>query len=128
MLVGFFSFFQTFQWSSSHGIVGYALCFYTYSTWQGKTLFLEDFYVQPMHRNQGIGTLIFTEIATFAKDANCNRLELHVLNWNRAQHFYARMGGINLTEKEGWHYTRFDRKTIEAIANAKKWKTNRNSI
>lgn len=31
-------------------IVGYALYFYSYSTWAGKSIFLEDLYVQPAYR------------------------------------------------------------------------------
>lgn len=31
-------------------IVGYALYYYTYSTWVGKSVFLEDLYVQPAYR------------------------------------------------------------------------------
>lgn len=31
-------------------IVGYALYYYAYSTWEGKSIFLEDLYVQPAYR------------------------------------------------------------------------------
>lgn len=31
-------------------IVGYSLYFYSYSTWAGKSIFLEDLYVQPAYR------------------------------------------------------------------------------
>ncbi|XP_055305609.1 thialysine N-epsilon-acetyltransferase-like [Sitodiplosis mosellana] len=105
---------------SSLGIVGYALCFYTYSTWQGRSVFLEDLYVRPSYRKQGVGKLLFIEIAKHAKEMNANRLELHVLDWNPARKFYEKLGGSNLTEKEGWHYTRYDRQAIESIANGTK--------
>ncbi|XP_031637655.1 diamine acetyltransferase 2 [Contarinia nasturtii] len=119
-----FSCFVAEELDSSSGlpqwIVGYALCFNTYSTWEGKALFLEDFYVKPSYRKQGVGKLIFTEVAKYANDTNCIRLELHVLDWNPARKFYDKMGGINLTAKEGWHYTRFERQAIESIANGSK--------
>lgn len=101
----------------THGIVGYALCFYTYSTWQGRTLFLEDLYVKPNYRTHGIGKLIFTEVAKFAKSMNCKRLELHVLDWNPARFFYDKLGGVDLTNLEGWNYYRFNQQAIESLAN-----------
>lgn len=101
----------------THGIVGYALCFYTYSTWQGRTLFLEDLYVKPDYRTHGIGKLIFTQVAKFAKSMNCKRLELHVLDWNPARFFYDKLGGVDLTNLEGWNYYRFNQQAIESLAN-----------
>lgn len=112
-------------WRLPRGIVGYALCFYTYSTWQGRTLFLEDFYVRPDYRKQRVGKMIFTEVAKHAKETNCKRLELHVLDWNPARTFYDKMGGINLTAAEGWHYCRLDRQAIESITENKQWTEHR---
>lgn len=33
--------------------MGYALYFYTYSTWKGPSLYLEDLYVMPDFRGKG---------------------------------------------------------------------------
>lgn len=33
-------------------VVGYALYFYTYSTWKGPSLYLEDLYVMPSFRGK----------------------------------------------------------------------------
>ena len=33
-----------------HSLIGYALYFYTYSTWEGRTLFIEDIFVQEEFR------------------------------------------------------------------------------
>uniref|UniRef100_A0A0E9VUX4 N-acetyltransferase domain-containing protein n=1 Tax=Anguilla anguilla TaxID=7936 RepID=A0A0E9VUX4_ANGAN len=38
-----------------HTTVGYALYFYTYSTWKGRSVYLEDIYVMPEFRGKGIG-------------------------------------------------------------------------
>lgn len=35
-------------------VVGYSTYYFTYSTWQGKTLFMEDMYIKPEHRKHGI--------------------------------------------------------------------------
>ena len=40
-------------------IVGFALYYTNYSTWKGKCLYLEDFYVLPELRGEGIGSLLF---------------------------------------------------------------------
>ena len=31
---------------------------FTYSTWEGKQVYMEDLYVQPHHRSKGIGTKV----------------------------------------------------------------------
>ena len=35
---------------TGHTVVGYALYFYTYSTWKGRSVFMEDLYVMPEFR------------------------------------------------------------------------------
>ena len=39
-------------------LVGFTLYYYTYSTWEGKQVYMEDLYVQPSFRSQGIGTKV----------------------------------------------------------------------
>jgi ribosomal protein S18 acetylase RimI-like enzyme len=40
-------------------LVGYALYFYTYSTWDGRVLYMEDLYVKPEFRGNKIGTQLW---------------------------------------------------------------------
>lgn len=108
--------FQIYDFCRSNpSIVGYALCFNTYSTWQGKTLFMEDLYVRPAHRTHGIGKLLLTKVINHAKETECNRCEFHVLNWNPARRFYEKMRAVDLTTAEGWHYYRLDREAIDSF-------------
>lgn len=44
-------------------IVGYALYFFIYSTFEGRSSFLEDLYVTQKHRGQGIGTALWKKVA-----------------------------------------------------------------
>ena len=44
-------------------LVGYVLYFYSYSTWQGKSLYMEDIYVQPEHRKKRIGLTMLRHVA-----------------------------------------------------------------
>ena len=40
-------------------IVGMAIYYMTFSTWRGRCIYLEDFYVQPSMRRNGIGQSFF---------------------------------------------------------------------
>jgi GNAT superfamily N-acetyltransferase len=73
---------------------GYALFFYTYSTFRAQpSLYLEDLYVEDGVRGRGIGTAIMRELAQLAVDRGCARFEWNVLDWNdRAQRFYRALG------------------------------------
>ncbi|MDF5720399.1 MAG: GNAT family N-acetyltransferase [Rhizonema sp. PD37] len=80
--------------------VGFALFFHNYSTFLTKPgIYLEDIFVFPEYRQQGIGKAILTKIAQIAVERNCGRLEWSVLDWNEpAIAFYRRMGASILDE------------------------------
>jgi GNAT superfamily N-acetyltransferase len=79
---------------------GYAVFFGFYSTFQGRAgLFLEDLYVRPSLRKQGIGQALLNYVARIAweEDYFCMRWE--VLDWNKpAIDFYQRLGAVFLDE------------------------------
>ncbi|XP_041974326.1 thialysine N-epsilon-acetyltransferase-like isoform X2 [Aricia agestis] len=91
---------------SKHRVIGYALYFPTYSTWRGASMMLEDLYVRPTERKQGVGDKLFEAVAEEAWGAGCSRLDFHVLEWNPARSFYRRKGALDLTAAEGWCYYR----------------------
>jgi GNAT superfamily N-acetyltransferase len=75
-----------------NGIVGTAVYFYTYSTWKGKTLYLEDIVVTQSYRRNGIGTLLFEELLKIAQTEKVRRMSWQVLNWNEpAIQFYRKI-------------------------------------
>jgi GNAT superfamily N-acetyltransferase len=80
--------------------VGFALYFSTFSTFVGRRgIYLEDIFVEPEHRGQGIGTALLTSIAKIACDRNCGRLEWSVLTWNEPSiGFYERLGAQRMEE------------------------------
>lgn len=43
--------------------VGFVLCYFGFSTWQGKFIFMEDLYVRPAYRKAGIGKALWKEVA-----------------------------------------------------------------
>lgn len=63
-------------------VVGMALYFYTYSTWKGKTLYLEDLVVTEKHRCKGIGRMLFDVLFAEAKAQKVLRMAWQVLDWN----------------------------------------------
>ncbi|XP_053693218.1 thialysine N-epsilon-acetyltransferase [Sabethes cyaneus] len=96
-------------------LIGYAICFYSYSTWQGKSFFLEDIYVKPNYRKRGYGELLFKTLIRHARENDCARFDFHVLAWNPAKQFYNRMGAENLTESERWEFYRLSREKMDAL-------------
>ena len=82
-------------------VAGYALFFHNFSSWRGKRgVFLEDIYVRPELRGQGIGKALFTEVTRVARDRGCARVEWMVLDWNQtAIDFYNSQGAAPL---DGW--------------------------
>jgi GNAT superfamily N-acetyltransferase len=74
--------------------VGFALYFFTYSTFLARpTLYLEDLFVLPEDRGSGAGKALLRALARIAVRRGCGRLEWAVLDWNRpAIGFYRRLG------------------------------------
>jgi GNAT superfamily N-acetyltransferase len=74
--------------------VGFAFYAFTYSTYRGApVLFLEDLYVRPDHRRQGIGLALMKALASEAMQRGCSRFAWEVLDWNeRAIAFYTSLG------------------------------------
>jgi ribosomal protein S18 acetylase RimI-like enzyme len=82
-------------------IVGYATYIFCYYTWVGKSLYMDDLYVQPDYRGMGIGTMLIRKVMDYARETKCHRLRWQVSNWNeKAIVFYTSLGAvINETEQ-----------------------------
>ncbi len=75
-------------------IVGFALFFPNYSTFLTKPgIYLEDLFVLPEYRRQGIGKAMLSYLGKLAQERDAGRLEWSVLDWNEsAIAFYQSMG------------------------------------
>ncbi len=75
-------------------IAGQALYFFNFSTFKGKPgIYLEDLYVRPEFRKNGIGKALLNYLIELARQKNCGRVEWVVLDWNQsAIDFYKSMG------------------------------------
>lgn len=70
-------------------IEGFALYYVRFSTWKGRRMYLEDFYVNENLRGMGIGTLLFERILQEAREKEFNGVSWQVLDWNEpAINFY----------------------------------------
>lgn len=81
-------------------VIGFALFFTNFSTFLGKPgLYLEDLYVQPAHRNRGIGKALLAHLAGLARQRGYGRFEWSVLDWNvNAIRLYESMGATLMPE------------------------------
>ncbi|XP_049447342.1 thialysine N-epsilon-acetyltransferase-like [Epinephelus fuscoguttatus] len=67
---------------------------------------------------RGIGKGLLCKVAEVGKNKQCARLELTVFDWNTpSRKFYAAKGAQDLTESEGWHFLRFDKQSMDNLAN-----------
>jgi GNAT superfamily N-acetyltransferase len=81
--------------NSEHSIVGFALYYTAYSTWKGRCLYLEDFFVLPEFRRGGIGSALFERVVSIAQDRNVKRMDWQVLEWNEpAIQFYRKQQAL----------------------------------
>lgn len=74
-------------------IIGFASHFFTYYSWSGKALYIDDLYVTPSHRKQGVGKKLLDAIVQKAKDNGCFKIRWQTSNWNtNAIAFYKNYG------------------------------------
>lgn len=95
---------------------GFALFFSSYSTFLAQPgIYLEDLFVKPHLRGQGIGLALLRRLAQLAVERKCGRVEWSVLDWNEPSiQFYKKLGAVPLDEWTGY------RLTSEALQNLAK--------
>jgi GNAT superfamily N-acetyltransferase len=95
--------------------VGIAIYYYVLSTFTARpVLFLEDIFVEPSHRGQGIGLALLRHLAGIARAENCLCMEWNVLNWNQpAIDLYRRIGARPVSD---WTVYRLDTNALTAFA------------
>ena len=95
--------------------VAFALFFHNFSTFLGRPgIYLEDLYVDPAMRGQGIGQMMLTYLAKLAVERGCGRLEWWVLDWNEpAINFYKKLGAQPMDE---WTVYRLTGATLAQLA------------
>jgi GNAT superfamily N-acetyltransferase len=98
---------------------GFALFFHNYSTWLGKRgIYLEDLFVRPAARKNGVGFALLQAIARVALERDCGRLDWSVLTWNElAISFYKRIGAKHMDD---WTTFRLTGDALAHVAGSEK--------
>lgn len=94
---------------------GFALFFHNYSTFLAKPgLYLEDLFVLPQYRGNGLGKLLLSYLAALAAERGCGRFEWSVLDWNQpAIDFYQAQGATVMPD---WRICRVTGESLQALA------------
>ncbi|MEO7713424.1 MAG: GNAT family N-acetyltransferase [Gemmatimonadaceae bacterium] len=95
-------------------VVGFALWFRSYSTFLARPgIYLEDLFVFPSHRGQGVGRRLLAHLARRAVEGDFGRLEWAVLDWNAdAIRFYESLGAVPMAD---WTTFRLTGDRLEAL-------------
>lgn len=74
--------------------LGVSTWFYNASTFMGRRgLFIEDLFVLPAYRRQGIGKALLDYLVKHAGEQNCSFMDWAALKWNKpALSFYEKIG------------------------------------
>lgn len=87
--------FNCFVACEGNDVMGFASFFPAYYSWTGSAYYLDDLYVQPMHRGKGIGQALLNAVIEEARKAGSYKLRWQVSRWNdRAISFYQKQGAI----------------------------------
>jgi GNAT superfamily N-acetyltransferase len=96
---------------------GFALYFQTFSTFLGAPgMYLEDIFVEPRWRGQGLGRALLARLAQLAIERRYGRVEWSVLDWNApAIGFYQKLGARPMDE---WTVFRLTGDSIRELAHS----------
>jgi GNAT superfamily N-acetyltransferase len=100
-------------------LAGYALHFFTFSSFTGRAgIWLEDLYVRPEFRRQGLGRALIEGVARIGAERNCKRFEWTALNWNKnALDFYRKLGAKTMDD---WVLARLNAEGLDRLAGRKR--------
>lgn len=95
--------------------VGLAIWFLNFSTFSGRSgIFLEDLFVRPAQRGNGIGKALLVHLARQCVANGWSRLQWSVLDWNTPSiEFYKSMGAVLMNE---WTECRVTGQALAALA------------
>lgn len=114
--------FYSLVYELDNALIGYVLYNLAYSTWEGRTIFLQEFYVKPEYRAEKQHYLL-KKFVEKANSMGCKRIA-----WV-AQHdheefnsFFAEHGSKHMTKLENWHQYRLDSEKFPFVIG--EWWTN----
>jgi len=112
-------YFSTLIGRRGRRAIGFALYFFTYSTFLGRpSLYLEDLFVVPEERGQGAGRALLRALAREAARKGCGRMEWMVLDWNRPSIRFYR--GLGAKVHKQWLLTRLTGPALARLAGSRR--------
>ncbi len=76
-------------------IIGFASTFIAWYSWIGKSLYLDDLYIEEKFRKNGLGSRLMDEVINLAKREGCKKVRWQVSKWNKtAIDFYIKKGAV----------------------------------
>lgn len=106
--------FEVLLAEESEKVLGMAFYYYSYSTWKGKCIYLEDIIVRESLRGKGIGKVLFDAMVEKASEEGAKRLQWQVLDWNEpAINFYKK---YNASLDSTWISCRLTAEQIDKLS------------
>jgi diamine N-acetyltransferase len=101
------------EWNGE--VAGFAVWFLNCSTFAGRFgIYLEDLFVRPAYRGNGIGKALLAHLAKTCLDNGWARLQWTVLDWNAPSiAFYKSLGAVMMDE---WKLCRVSGPALDALA------------
>lgn len=91
--------------------IGFVIYYRTYSTWHGKSFFMEDLYVYETFRKNQVGTKLLKEVAKHALSDGANKIVWNALEWNTGAHEFYKNAGAEMVED--WNNFSLSRPAME---------------
>jgi len=111
-------YFETLICRRGRRPVGFALYFFTYSTFLARpSLYLEDLFVLPEERGKGAGKALLRALAKIAVARGCGRMEWTVLDWNTPSIRFYKALGAKLRKE--WVLTRLTGDPLRRLARSR---------
>jgi diamine N-acetyltransferase len=105
------------EWNG--GPAGFALWFFNFPTFAGRPgIYLEDLFVRPAFRGNGIGKALLVHLAKLCVENNWSRMQWSVLDWNTPSiDFYQSLGAVMMNE---WKLARLSGSALAELARVSK--------
>ena len=99
-------------------LIGMAVYYYSYSTWKGRSIYLDDLIVKATYRLNGVGTVLMNQVIEVAKEQKVAKLHWQVLDWNEpAIKFYKK---YNSQLHPTWFNCSLSKENIQAMSTVSK--------
>ena len=102
--------------SVNNQLVGYTIYNQAYSTWVGRMINVQDFYLRTEHRQQPVEEQLLKSLVSRAQKMGCRRVAwLAPNNATEYKKFWAKNGAVDITVDENWHQYRLEADKFQAF-------------